>query len=223
MRTGPVPKLLIYPSPSVIVRAAWEKLLAFGRGGATLLVAGAIATGRYLMPAGRSAGLGVAGQTLPVGTEEHVTIDGREFRVGFRGGKLARIEKFVGADGTPPAPRVIPVGTGKVIWCPVAIESGDSVEAVAALYRFAANAAGLGAAVAISTNDPSVLVRPVVSRESILLAFVSEAAAVRTIEGSVAGKAFSVPVPAGRTVMRIHDRGDGSLIAELNPSRHDAY
>jgi hypothetical protein len=224
-RAGPSPALLIFPSPSMIDAACWEKLMAMVDAGSTLLISGPIDYDRYLMPAGRSAALGVDGTTAAVRAEEHLLIDGKEHRVGFRGGKIQRLEKFVVEGAVAPSVLTIPSGKGSVIWSPVPVECSDSIEAVAALYRYAAARAGLSSPVSVETDDPSVLVRAVAFRDAVMIVFVSDAATPRTISGSIApsGTAFSVEVPAGRTIVRIHDRKGGALIAELNPSRTGAF
>src|SRR6185436_8831323 len=122
-------KLLIFPAPSMVDTPNWEKLMALVTGGSTLLVTGPFDNDRYLMPAGRSSALGIVGSATAVGTEEHLMIDGKEFRIGFRGGKLQKVEKFV-VDGTAaPSVVVLPAGKGTIVWSPLPVESGDSVEA----------------------------------------------------------------------------------------------
>lgn len=219
------PKLLIFPSPAAIDRPAWEKLLDLVKAGSTLLVTGPIDHDRYLMNAGRSAALGIDGENSTVGTEEHLTFDGKEYRVGFRGDRLQKVEKFVAAGDATPAVRILPSGRGRIIWAPLPVEAGDAIETVAALYRFAATTAGLRGAVEVRTPDPSVLVRPVVCRETVMVAFVSEAGTPRTISGKLAesGATFSLTVPARRSVIRLHHRREGTLLGELNPSLTGAF
>ncbi len=218
------PRLLVFPSPSLIERDAWERLLTLVRSGSTLLVTGPIDHDPYLMPVARSTALGIGGTTAAVGAEEHLRIGGREYRLGYRGEKMQRIEKFVPDGVEPNAPFEVPVGKGSVIWSPLPVEVSDSVGALAALYRFAADRAGLASDLTGVSDDPSVLVRSIKYREALLVAFVSEAAGPRTITGTVAesGRKFSVAVPGRRTVINLHHRGDGSLIASLNPSLADA-
>jgi hypothetical protein len=222
---GAAPRLLVFPAPSMIDSRAWEKLMALVNAGSTLLVTGPIDHDRHLMPAGRSTALGVAGAAKTVGAEEHLVIDGKEFRVGFRGGRMQKVEKFVFEDEMVPAVRTIPAGKGSVIWSPVSVESGDSIEAVAALYRHAAAHAGIAGAVRVDTPDPTVLVRAVVFRDTVMVVFVSDAAVPRTLSGSLveARAEFTVKVPPRRTIVRLHGRRDGKMIAELNPSLDDAY
>ncbi|HLF15483.1 MAG TPA: cellulase family glycosylhydrolase, partial [Bacteroidota bacterium] len=223
--SGPPPRLLIFPSPSVIDREAWEKLTALVQAGTMLLITGAIDWDRYLMPAARSASLGVSGTSVTVGAEEHITVDGREYRLGFRGNKMQKVEKFVVDGQASPEVLLLPSGKGAFIWSPLPVEVSDSMEALAALYRFAAAKSGLAAAVSAITNDPSVLVRPVVYRDALMLVFVSDAAAPRRISGTLVecGKTFTVKVPARRSVVNLYGRRDGRVIATLNPSLADAF
>ncbi len=219
------PRLILFPSPSVIDRDAWETLLTLVRGGSTLLVTGPIDYDPYLMPVARSAALGIAGSTTGVGAGEHLRIGEREYRLGFRGEKMQRIEKFVPSGVGAAAPFVVPAGKGRVIWSPLPVEVSDSLEATAALYLFAADRAGLPSDLDGVTDDPSVLVRSVRYSDALMLAFISEAAAPRTIAGNLrgSGAGFSITVPAGRTVMNLYRRREGTLIAALNPSLADAY
>ncbi len=223
--TAPPPRLMILPSPSMIDREAWEHLTSLVRGGSTLLVTGPIDLDRYLMSAGRTGSLGIRGSTVTVGAEEHLTIDGREYRLGFRGHKLQKIEKFVVEDQASPEVVVVPSGKGAFILCPLPVELSDSMDAIAALYRFAVAKSGIAPTVTVSTDDPSVLVRAVVFRDAVLTVFVSDAASARKITWTLAGsgKTFTVEVPARRTVVSIHGRTDGRVIATLNPSLTDAF
>jgi hypothetical protein len=223
-RAGPAPALLIFPSPAMIDAACWEKLMAFVAAGSTLLITGPFDNDRYLMPSRRSEALGVKGTAVTVGAEEHIIIDGKEYRVGFRGGKMQKIEKFVVEGTATSAVLTIAAGKGTVLWSPLPVECGDSIEAVAALYRFAAACAGVSSPVSVETHDPSVLVRPVAYRDAVMVVFVSDAGEPRTITGSMTGSGtpFTVEVPARRTLVRLHDL-KGALIAELNPSRTGAF
>jgi hypothetical protein len=219
------PKLMVFPSPAMIDRGAWDNLTALVGAGATLLVTGPVDDDRYLIPAGRSASLGIHGSTVTVGAEEHLTIDGREYRLGFRGDRMQRVEKFVADGGGPAQVFVIPSGKGAFIWSPLPVELSDSMEAIAALYRYAAAKAALTPVAAIETEDPSVLVRPVVYRDALMLVFVSDAEATRTIAGTIAesGTRFSVEVPARRSVVKLFKRPEGTLIATFNPSVSGAF
>ncbi len=223
--SAPPPRLMILPAPSMIDRDAWEKLSAMVRAGATLLVTGPIDSDRYLMPTGRSASLGIRGSSVTVGAEEHVVIGGREFRLGFRGYKMQRIEKYVVDGQSSPEPVTVPSGKGAIILCPLPVELSDSMDAIAALYRSAISKSGITPAVTVATEDPSVLVRYVVYRDALMLVFVSDAAASRRISGTLvqSGKAFTVDVPARRSVVVIHGREDGRVIAKLNPTLGDAF
>jgi hypothetical protein len=222
--TPQAPRLLIFPSPGVIDREAWTKLSALVSAGSTLLVTGPIDDDRFLIPAGRSAALGVDGETVPVGAEEHLTIDGREYRLGYRGDRMQRLRKFVPGGTSKPELLALERGSGRVIWAPHPVELSDSMEAMEALYRFASARAGLTRAVEFETGDPSVLARPVLFRDSIMLVFVSEAAGRRSVAGTLieSGSPFSVEVPARRSVVNFHDRKSGKVIATLNPSLSDA-
>ena len=213
------PRLLIFPSPSVIDRDAWDRLIALVQSGSTLLVTGPIDQDRYLLPVGRSAALGIRGTTVGVGAEEHLTIDGREYRLGYRGEKMQRIEKFV-ADGEAAASLfVVPSGKGSIIWSPLLVEVSDSMEARTSSVAWAGGLARGHC----RDGRPSVPVRTIRYRDALMVTFVSDAAAPVMISGTLAqsGTTFTVEVPPRRTVVNLYRRREGTLIASLNPSLAD--
>jgi hypothetical protein len=105
-------------------------------------------------------------------------------------------------------------GTGKLIWSPLPLELGDSMEALVAFYRTGLAQARVDPVFSATPRTPSVLVLPSVFRNVVLYTFVSEIDRDTTMQvtHSETRTRFPVSVPAGRTAMVIVDRRNGKMI-----------
>ncbi len=215
------PTLLVLPSPVIFDRQAWSRLMTLVKGGSTLLVSGPFDRDRYYLPGGRMAVFGLSPSVEPVGTEEFLSIDGKEFRLGFRGDKMQRIEKGSSRHGEVPSVEDIPLGAGRIVYSPVPVELSDSPEAVEAFYRYGIAAAGLTGRITVETKDPSVLVRTIVFSDALMVTFVPEGNSARPVTFTLteSSKRYTVTVPPRRPIVHFYGRRDGVLLAALEPSR----
>jgi len=138
----------------VLTAAAWKVLLAAVRNGATLLATGVIDRDEHWMPVERSRDLGLSSAVAPVAQEETLRLDGQEWQVPFHGESFQRIEKAVIGDQETAAVQTVALGAGKVIWCPLPLETGSESAPVAALYRYALKQAGVAPAFWVEHSDP---------------------------------------------------------------------
>jgi len=213
------PPLIVLPSPVFFDNSSWAALLRLVDGGSTLLISGPFDRDPYALPAGRMGPLGLDPGTEPVGTEEFLSIDDKEYRLGFRGEKIHRVEKCSQPPGTAQAVSVIPSGRGRIVFSPVPLELSDSIGAVAAFYRKGIAAAGVTGRVLVRTEDPSVLVRTVVFRDTLMVSFVPEGNVPRKIDYTLieSGHPHTVTVPARRPLVHFYGRSGGDLLAALEP------
>jgi len=200
-------KLIVVPSPRVLTEKCWETLLAEIRRGATVAISGAIDEDDHWLPVERSNLFGAHARTVPIAESETITIGAREYVVRYDGEKMQRIEKAVLA-GAPARAIVQPYGLGRVVWSPLPLEVGDSMDAIAAFYRQALSLARVAPVFTATPRTPAVLVLPSVFRDVVLYTFISEIDRdVRmTVTHLETKERFNVVVPAGRTKMLLIDR-----------------
>ena len=173
------PRLIVLPSPRLLRQDAWDGLLRAVARGAVLCVSGPLDRDECERPVDRSGALGVPASARPVAPWEEIELDGRVARAGFRGGRLERVETAV-IEGEAAAVRVLEHGNGTIVWSPVPVELAESPLATVALYVAAASRARLEPPLAREELDPSLLVRPVVFRDAVLVCIVNESAREQT-------------------------------------------
>lgn len=213
-------RLILLPCPQVLTAAAWKVLLAAARNGATMLVTGVIDRDEHWMPVERSRELGLRAALAPVAEEEALSIDGAEVRVAFHGESFQRVEKAVVEGEEQASVRAIPVGAGKVIWCPLPLETGSESAPVAALYRYALEQARVAPVFSVETVDPAVLIRPSVFEQCVLYTLISESGQHKRVALTHAenGARISVTLPPQRAAQVLIDRKSGRILGQLLPA-----
>jgi hypothetical protein len=213
-----VPRLLILPSARVLNDRAWDGLLGLVERGAVLLLTGTIDADEHWMVRPRLKQLGIDASTRPVTPEEAITIGRKEFRLSYRGDKLQRIEKSVVDDGKMPAVSIVPRGQGKILWSPLPVESSDTPDTTAALYRFALKEDAMISACEVEQQNPSVLIAPTTFKEVVLYTLVSECD--RDTDVAFVHRESNTPlkftVRAQRSALVFVNRKTGKVLAQLN-------
>ena len=114
-----------------------------------------------------------------------------------------------------------PLGAGRIIWSPLPLEVGDSIEPVAAFYRSALMQAGISPGFRLVPDTPALLVLPSVFENAVLYTLVSEVD--RDIPVTLVHRdsrsRFMLTVPAERTALFLVNRKSGRLIASTLPVR----
>ena len=211
------PALAVLPSPRILSRGAWTRLMSWVTEGTTLVVSGPFDEDEHWLPTGRMAALGLDARTRPVMPEETIVLDGRRYAVRYRGEKMQRVESAVTASeaGVNVASR----GRGRVLWSPLPVELSDEPESTAALYRLATREAGVSPL--FTTDAPSpVLVYPARYAHHTLYTIVSETSGdtrVRVTDAQT-GTTHEAVVPGGRAALILIDRQTGREITR-HPSR----
>lgn len=211
--------LIVLPSPRILREECWQALLARARTGATLLVTGYIEDDSYWRAVPRLAPFSLSTRHVEVEHEECLALPGSKgesaLRVVFS--PSLEMEKAVAEDGSPLPLQVLECGRGRIVYCPLPVEHARSEADTAAVYRLAAEAAGLRCAG--NGGSPGVLVRPVRFRDSVLclVANESNAACSVRLDNAVTGRDRKgvepyVSVPAGRAAMVLVSRKDGRIL-----------
>ena len=235
-------KLLLVPSPRVLTQQCWDALIKNAEQGATVVISGVLDSDDHWLPVERSKGLNWTTATEPVSESEFITIAGRQYVVRYEGEKIQRIEKAIvktaQVDGLAKSARVggqsseaaghgakpvhvltRQIGVGRIVWSPLPLELGDSMEAVAAFYRFALRLAGVFPGFRVVPDTPELLVLPSVFERVVLYTLVSETDRdiSVTVEHRKIGSRFTLTVPAERTALMLVDRKSGRLIDSTVP------
>ncbi len=209
-------RLVLLPCPQVLTQGAWKVLLAAVRDGATLLATGVIDRDEHWIPIER---LGLRASVAPVAEEETLRLEGADVRVAFHGESFQRVEKAVVAGEERAEVRTIPMGAGKVIWCPLPLEVGSESAPVASLYRYGLKQAGVAPVFSVETADPSVLIRPSIFERCALYTLISESGQPKRIALTHAenGARIGVTLPPGRAAHVLLDRKSGGILGQLLP------
>jgi hypothetical protein len=216
------PKLIVAPSLRAIREEGWQKLLQLVEAGSTLLVTGIFDADEHFLPAGRGAALGLTLSSRPVSQEEFLSINGKEYRLSYRGDKMQRLEVAL-ADGVSPSPegthqlQVIPRGKGKILWSPLPVELSDPPQANIDLYEFAVKSSGITLPFTVEKVNPAILILPLIFRSAVLLALVSETDRDNEVRvtATESGAKLSAKLPAQRTALLLFRRSDGEVLAQL--------
>jgi len=156
--------------------------------------------------------------------EKHLLIDGKPFRLGFRGDKLERVDTAsVRGEATATLHRVTR-GHGVILWLPLPVELSDSAEAVASVYRTALAHAAVRPTVVVTPEDPGLFIGTTTFADAVLVVVASESSAdmdVRvslppatggtTATGQVA-PGTAVHLQAGRARLLLLDRKSGRVV-----------
>ncbi|WP_138495083.1 alpha-amylase family protein [Paenibacillus pinistramenti] len=234
------PKLILLPSPHNVDSAALERLLDIVReSGATLLVTGPLGLDAYWRPTDRADALLGGGRVLGnVRREEMLGLGGKALPLSFGHRRIAEVAKESvtasaagdSASASAPAsgsgrPRMdsvvdLPLGKGRLIWSPLPVELNGRDEAIAELYRYAVDAAGVtGDMEWLAGGDlHGVYGRKLTFAGGSLYVFVSEFGwdADVKVKDSATGKVYSFTLESDRSVLFAADR-DGAITAVYRP------
>ena len=211
--------LIVLPCPQVLTGSAWNVLLAAVRKGSTLLVTGVIDRDEHWIPVDRSGGFGLNAAVAPVAQEETLRLNGADLRVGFHGDSFQRMEKAVVGGEETAAVRTVPLGSGKVIWCPLPLETSVESAPAAALYRYALEQARVRPVFSMDHAEPSVLIRPSLFAQCALYTLISESGQHREISLTHLenGARIRVTLPPQRAAHVLLARDSGAVLGQLLP------
>lgn len=224
------PRLILLPSPHNMDDAALTKLLEHVRlNGGVLLATGPLSIDAYWRKTDRVRDLLGPTELRNVVREERVDIGGAPVFLSYGQRKIAEVMKEVRLAGDGAADRdaagadrvaELPLGKGRLIWCPLPAEVNDRTEAVERLYAYALNVSGYqGQLEWIRGGDlPGVYGRKLNFRDGALFVFVSEYACDTAIEvkDRKTGCTYAFALPRERSVLFAAD-AKGELLAVYRP------
>jgi hypothetical protein len=190
-------KLILVPAPDVVEESAAQALLAASRAGSLVVVTGAVEGDPYGRVSDSLRSLGVVDAGRPLVQHERTAWGWATFD-GQAGEKLRR------ASGASPTAR-----SGNVWHEPIPLEYAREPEPLAALLGAVLAAAG----VPTQPTDTHIAARLLAAPKAILAVCVNETAEDGRRRVTVEGRAFEIPVAAGRARMVLFERGTGTVLA----------
>ncbi|PUA37542.1 glycoside hydrolase [Paenibacillus elgii] len=218
-------KLIILPSAHNIDSEAFAKLIAIVRAtGATLLVTGPLGLDAYWQPEERLKDAIGSYRPANVRREEMLELDGRLLPVSFGQRRIAEVAKEVRTDEAAEAKADklidVPLGSGRLLWCPLPVELNERAEPLAMLYQHALTVAGFRAELEWLRGGgfPGVYGRKLAFQGGALFVFVSEFAFDTDVEvkDPATGCRYSFVLEKERSVLFAVDR-EGRLKSVYRP------
>ena len=177
------PQLVFLPSSQGLTDKAWNELLGYVARGGTLLVTGPVDRDEHWQPVNRAEALGVKATVVPLAVRgAALTLpNGKSYSLGFP----ADVQQTATwtmrfADGKSVA--VVPHGRGRIFWTADPVEFAEGYTAVAALYRWALEEAGVKpASREVEPLSPAVLAFPTVLNDAEIYSFSNESLDAQTV------------------------------------------
>jgi hypothetical protein len=220
-----MPKLVFLPSAQGLTGKAWGELLDYAARGGTLLVTGPVDRDEHWQPANRTADLGMTATVAPLAVRgSSLTLpDGNTYSLGFPAGvQQAATWTMRFADGK--SVEIVPHGKGRILWAADPVEFAEGYTAVAALYRWALDEAGLKPAFSeVEQLSPAVLAFPTVLDDSEIYSFSNESLDLQTVNivDALTGAHIHFELQAQRGALLLLDR-KGVALASYGGAAVDA-
>ncbi|WP_084134516.1 beta-galactosidase [Paenibacillus harenae] len=221
-------KLIILPSAHNVDDGAMRQLLEIvKRTGATLLVTGAMSLDAYWHETDRLQPLIGETELRNVQREEMLLLADEALPVSYGHRRIAEVVKEVrtGAsdsiDGGGTSVVEIPLGAGRMIWCPLPVELNERMDPLVKLYSHAAAAAHVGSGLEWLSGGglAGVYGRKLSYKDGFLYIFVSEFSwdADITVKDQETGISYSFRMERERSVLFAADRV-GRLTSVYRPN-----
>ena len=220
-----MPKLVFLTSAQGLTDKAWGDLLDYVARGGTLLVTGPVDRDEHWQPVNRTADLGVAATVIPLAVRgsELTLPDGNSFQLGFPAGvQQAETWTMRFADGK--FVETVPHDKGRILWAADPVEFAEGYTAVAALYRWALDQAGLKPVFReVERLSPAVLAFPTVLDDAEIYSFSNESLDPQTVDivDALTGAHIHFEMQAQRGAVLLLDR-KGAALASYGGAAVDA-
>ena len=220
-----MPKLVFLPSAQGLTDKAWGELLDYAESGGTLLVTGPVDRDEHWQPVNRTADLGVTATVAPLAVRgSALTLpNGSTYSLGFPAGvQQAATWTMRFADGK--SVEIVPHGKGRVLWAADPVEFAEGYTAVAALYRWALDEAGLKSAFReVEPLSPAVLAFPTVLDDAEIYSFSNESLDLQSVNivDALTGAHIHFELQAQRGAVLLLDR-KGAALASYGGAAVDA-
>jgi hypothetical protein len=220
-----MPKLVFLPSAQGLTDKAWGELLDYAESGGTLLVTGPVDRDEHWQPVNRTMELGVTATVAPLAVRgSALTLpNGNTYSLGFPAGvQQAATWTMRFADGE--SVEIVPHGKGRILWTADPVEFAEGYTAVAALYRWALDEAGLKSAFReVEPLSPAVLAFPTVLDDAEIYSFSNESLDLQSVNivDALTGAHIHFELQAQRGAVLLLDR-KGAALASYGGAAVDA-
>jgi hypothetical protein len=210
-----MPKLVFLPSAQGLTNNAWDELLDYVARGGTLLLTGPVDRDEHWQPVNRTADLGVTATVGPlvVRGSELTLPDGRSFPLGFPAA-VQQSETWTMRFAQAKSVETVPHGKGRILWAADPVEFAEGYSAVAALYRWALDEAGVRPVFReVVPLSPAVLAYPTVLDDAEIYSFSNESPDPQTVDivDALTGAHIHFDMQAQRGAVLLLDRKGAPL------------
>ncbi len=177
------PKLVFLPSAQGLTDNAWSALLDYVARGGTLLVTGPVDRDEHWQPVDRMAALDVKATVVPLAVRGAVLAlpNGESCPLGFPADVEQSATWTMRFDGGKRV-KIVPHGSGRILWTADPVEFAEGYTAVAALYRWALGEAGVKPGFReVEPLSPAVLAFPSVLTNAEIYSFSNESLDAQTV------------------------------------------
>ncbi len=178
------PKLVFLPAAQGLSDKAWSALLDYVARGGTLLVTGPVDRDEHWQPVDRMAVLGVKATVVPLAVRGSVLTlpTGKSYSLGFPGG-VQQSATWTMRFANGKSFEVVSHGSGRILWTADPVEFAEGYTAVAALYRWALDEAGVKPAFReMEPLSSAVLAFPTVLTDAEIYSFSNESLDAQTVD-----------------------------------------
>jgi hypothetical protein len=178
------PKLVVLPSPQGLTDKAWSELLDYVSRGGTLLVTGPVDRDEHWQLVDRVAALGVSSSVVPLAVRGSVLTlpSSKSYTLAFPA-NVQQSETWTMRFNDGKSIAMVSHGSGRILWTNDPVEFSEGYEAVAALYRWALDEAGIKPSFReIEPLSPEVLAFPTVLSDAEIYSFSNESLDPQTID-----------------------------------------
>jgi hypothetical protein len=185
------------------------------REGAVLLISGPFDETAHLHSTERAKEIGLGYKTVPLEMRDQ-TFEwaGHPLPLIYGGDATTILSQAELPDGKDWAE--VTLGKGKILFSALPLELNDRLDSVAAVYRYAIEAAGIKPEYTTTVRNPGILIAPTLLPKATLYVLTSETNATGVeFTDARSGKTFAGTLEPGRAALLLVGT-DGRLIAEYN-------
>ncbi len=207
-------KLVVLPSAQMLNDETWQSLLAYVRGGGSLLLTGSVERDASWRLRNRLRDIGIDGEPAAlVSRNIPIRLGPKTVQATFANKTQRASEMIRSRDGRTYIESAY--GKGRLFVVTAPVELGGAPETTAEVYRYVLDRLSLVPPFTGAPADSAVLIRPQVFKDAVLYVLASETADDVSLDlhDGISGGQIVEKLPAMRTLMVLLDRATGKRLA----------